>query len=142
MRMNRRGATMVAIGLLLLPLMLLATLFMDLGRIDVLRTEAQLAADAAALAGASAFIDGPGEGAGLVVARVHHYVNDNPIGGQKATVDSIRINVPTTSVRVAIGYETGPLLMGQGGLRLLARAGAEVFEAPEEIEAPTPGPEP
>jgi len=133
---------MVAIGLLLLPLMLLGTLFMDLGRIQMLRTEAQLAADAAALAGGSAFIDGPGEGAGLVVARVHHYVNDNPIGGQKAAVESIAINVPAASVRVVLGYETGPLLLGQGGLRLLARAGAEVFEASEETEAPTSGPEP
>jgi hypothetical protein len=134
---------MVAIGLLLLPLMLLGTLFMDLGRIYVLRTEAQLAADAAALAGGSAFIDGPGEGgAELVVARVHQYVNDNRIGGQKAAVDSIAINVPAASVRVVLGYETGPLLLGQGGLRLLARAGAKVFEASEATEAPTSGPEP
>jgi len=134
MTANRRGATIVALGLLLLPMLLLATLFLDLGKIYALRNEAQTAADAAALAGVSGFIDGEGE-EGSVVSRVHHYINDNPIAGEKAAVDSIIIDVGLSSVHVVLGYHTGPLMMSESGLRLQARAGAELVEPSEA--APT-----
>lgn len=139
MSMNRRGATLVAFGLLLLPMVFLSALVLDMGKVYVLRAEAQLAADAAALAGGSGFIDG--EGGGLVVARVHHYVNDNFIGGTKAAVDSIVINVAQAKVRLVLSYETGPLLLAESGFRLQARAGAQVTEEENpasEVEAAAP----
>jgi Putative Flp pilus-assembly TadE/G-like len=124
---------MVALGLLLLPLLLLSAIFLDLGKIYVLQAEGQVAADAAALAGGSGLLDGQDEG--TVVARVHHYVNDNPVAGDKASVDSIIIDLGLATVRVVLGFNTGPMLLSQGGVRLHARAGAEVVDAVIEAGA-------
>jgi uncharacterized membrane protein len=139
MAANRRGATIVALGLLLLPMLLLTTLFLDLGKIYVLRNEAQIAADAAALAGGSGFIEGEGE-EGPVVSRVHQYVNDNPVAGEKAAVDSIIIDVGSSSVHVVLGYHTGPLIVSESGLRLQARAGAELIDTAESATTESAGP--
>ena len=125
--MNRRGATLAILGLLLLPLVVLASLFLDLGRVYAFRAEAQIAADAAALAGGSALIDTE-EGDGLVIARVHQYVNQNEIGGQHAQVDSIMIDRSAGTVHVVLGYETGALMLAGPGIRVHARSGARVAE--------------
>jgi hypothetical protein len=120
-------------------MLLLSTLFLDLGKIYVLRNEAQIAADAAALAGASGFIDAEGED--QVVPRVHQYVNENLIAGDKAAVDSIIIDVGLSTVHVVLGYQTGPLLLSESGLRLQARAGAGVVDAAAPPEHPSSEPE-
>ena len=128
MNMDRRGATLVVVGLLLIPLTLLASLFLDMGQIQAYRSEAQLSADAAALAGGSGFIDGHDEGGGLVSARVHQYVNKNDIGGAYAQVDSLVIDVNAGRLRVVLGYQTGPLMLAPSGIRIQAKAGAQVSE--------------
>ena len=114
-------------GILLLPLMVLASLFADLGRVYVFRAEMQLAADAAALAGGSGLIDGD-EGGELVIARVNQYVDRNRVGGQHAQVDSIVIDHDAGSLHVVLGYETDALMLVGAGIRLRARAGALVTE--------------
>jgi len=124
---DRRGATLVVIGLLLIPLTLLASLFLDLGKVYAFRSEAQLAADAAALAGGSGLIEGD-EGGGIATARVHQYVNENEIGQGHAEVDSLLVDVAAGRLDLVLGYQTGPLMMAPSGLRLQARAGAQVSE--------------
>src|SRR5215213_7665378 len=111
MDMNRRGATLVIFGLLLLPFLVLTSLYLDLGRVYAFRSEVQVAADAAALAGGSGLIDGD-EGGGIATARVHQYVNQNKIAGQKAEVDSIVIDHDSSTLRVVLAYETGALMLG------------------------------
>jgi len=128
MNMGRRGATLVVIGLLLIPLTLLASLFLDLGKVYAFRSEAQLAADAAALAGGSGLMEGGDEGGGIATARVHQYVNENEIGGSYAQVDSLLVDVAADRVELVLGYQTGPLMMAPSGIRLQARAGAQVSE--------------
>jgi uncharacterized membrane protein len=127
MRLDRRGTTLAFLGVLLLPLIVCASLFLDVGRLYVLRSEMQRAADAAALAGGSGFIDGDENGE-LVIARVYQYVDHNSIEGGHAHVDSILIDHGAERLRVVLGYETGPLLLAGTGVRLHARAGAEVTE--------------
>ena len=128
MDIDRRGATLVVVALLLIPLVVLASLFLDLGRVYAFRSELQLAADAAALAGGSGLIDHD-ESGGLVTARVHQYVNANTIGGNHANVDSLLIDQASGRVQVVLGYETGPLLLFESGQRLTVRAGAKVSAA-------------
>jgi len=124
---DRHGATLVVIGLLLIPFTLLASLFLDLGKVYAFRSEAQLAADAAALAGGSGLIEGD-EGGGIATARVHQYVNQNEIGGGHAEVDSLVIDVDAGRLELVLGYQTGPLMIAPSGIRLQARAGAQVSE--------------
>jgi Flp pilus assembly protein TadG len=54
---NQRGAVMVVVALSLVAIMGFAALVVDLGMLFTARSQAQGAADAAALAGASAFVD-------------------------------------------------------------------------------------
>ncbi len=125
---DRHGATLVVIGLLLIPFTLLASLFLDLGKVYAFRSEAQLAADAAALAGGSGLMEGGDGGGGLATARVHQYVNENEIGQGHAEVDSLLVDVAAGRLDLVLGYETGPLMMAPSGIRLQARAGAQVSE--------------
>jgi hypothetical protein len=127
MESNRRGTTLAMLGVLLLPLTVLASVFVDMGRVYVYRAEMQLAADAAALAGGSGLIDGDEDGE-LVIARIHQYVNRNRIGGQHAHVDSIVIDHDAGRLHLVLGYETDALILAGGGIRLQARAGAQVTE--------------
>jgi len=127
MKMGRSGTTLVVMALLLIPLTLLASLFLDMARVYAFRSEAQLAADAAALAGGSGLIEGD-EGGGIATARVHQYVNENEIGGGHGEVDSLEIDVGAGRLELVLGYQTGPLMMAPSGIRLLARAGAQVSE--------------
>src|SRR5579884_3664034 len=52
-----RGASLVLVAAVLVALLAAASLAVDLGLLYVARSQAQRAADAAALAGASAFVD-------------------------------------------------------------------------------------
>jgi len=127
MESNRRGTTLALLGVLLLPLTVLASLFVDMGRVYVYRAEMQRAADAAALAGGSGLIDGD-EAGELVIPRIYQYVERNRIGGQQAHVDSIVIDHDADRLHVVLGYETDALILVGAGLRLHARAGAQVSE--------------
>ena len=127
MESNRPGTTLAVLGVLLRPMTILASLFVDMGRVYVYRAEMQLAADAAALAGGSGLIDGDENGE-LVIARIHQYVNRNRISGQHAHVDSIVIDHDAGRLHVVLGYETNALILAGAGIRLQARAGAQVTE--------------
>src|SRR5215208_3894911 len=127
MKTGRRGATLVVIGLLLIPLTLLASLFLDMAKVYAFRSEAQLAADAAALAGGSGLTEGP-EGGGIATARVHQYLNQNEIGQGHAELDSLLIDSDAGRLELVLGYQTGPLMIAPSGIRLHARAGAQVSE--------------
>lgn len=80
----RRGASLVLVAISLVVIMLMAALTIDLGRLLSARAEAQRAADAAALAGASAFITGE-TGAALqdsAVARAATIAGENEMAAQ------------------------------------------------------------
>lgn len=55
---DRRGASLILVAIALVVVMLMASLAIDLGRLLSARAEAQRAADAAAMAGVSAFLTG------------------------------------------------------------------------------------
>ncbi|NNG16872.1 MAG: hypothetical protein HKM89_10360, partial [Gemmatimonadales bacterium] len=59
---NTRGATLALIALSMIVVLAIAALAVDLGMLIKTRAEAQRTADAAALAGASAFLSGPAVG--------------------------------------------------------------------------------
>lgn len=88
---DRRGMALNLTVILLVPLGFLVALFMDMGRLYVVRGQMQVAADAAALAGASGFIDGNKEGDSVQV-RAAHYVAANPIGAAPAALESLTVN--------------------------------------------------
>ena len=125
MYMDRRGTTLVVIGLLLIPLTLLASLFLEMGKVYAYRTEAQLSADAAALAGGSGLLEA-GDGGGIATARVHRYVNQNKVGDSHGYVDTLVVDVGAKTLHLVVGYETGPLMWAPSGIRLRVQAGAEV----------------
>src|SRR5215217_7797238 len=124
---DRRGVTLVIVGLLLIPLTLLASLFLDMAKVYALRSEAQLSADAAALAGGSGLLEAA-EGSGLATTRIHQYVNQNEVGGTYAQVDSLVIDTDADTLHLVLGYQTGPLILAPSGIRLQAHAGAGVSE--------------
>jgi Putative Flp pilus-assembly TadE/G-like len=127
MRTNRRGTMLAFLGVLLLPLIVFASVSLDLCRVYLLRAEMQRAADAGALAGASGLIDGD-EGGELVIPRIYQFVNHNPVGGRHADVDSIVIDHDAGRMHVVLGYDTDALMLAGPGIRLHARAGAQVNE--------------
>ncbi|MGH7536215.1 MAG: pilus assembly protein TadG-related protein, partial [Gemmatimonadales bacterium] len=66
---NTRGATLVLVAVCLVGMMSAMALAIDLGMLFRARADAQRAADAIALAGASAFLDGTGSGQNPVALR-------------------------------------------------------------------------
>ena len=137
-RQNRRGVVLVATVLLLIPLGLLAALFLDVGRLYSIRARMQVAADAAALAGASALIDGDEKG-DSVQSRAERYVEMNPIHTTAAFLEFLSINTDSGTVRVVLKYQPVGLLWAPGGMTVRMAAGAKVQAAQAgEIGRPIP----
>ncbi len=135
---DRRGMALHLTVVLLVPLGLLAALFMDVGRLYVMRGQMQVAADAAALAGASGFIDGNAEG-DSVQARAAHYVAANPIDGGSVALESLIVNTSSGTLRLVLSHQTGPLLLAPDGITIRIRASAKAeLVQPGEIGRPIP----
>jgi Flp pilus assembly protein TadG len=123
---------------LLIPLGCLAALFLDVGRLYALRVRMQVAADAAALAAASALIDGDSNG-DSVQARADRYVAMNPIYTTPASLESLYVNTDEGTVRVILRYRTGALLWAPAGLTVRMAAGARADGVqPGETGRPIP----
>jgi uncharacterized iron-regulated membrane protein len=120
---NERGAALHLIVISLIPVGLFTALFMDAGRLYVMRGRMQVAADAAALAGASGFIDGNEEG-DSVQSRAAHYVAANPIGAVPAALESLAIDPDSGRLSLVIRLETGSLLLAPGGITIRVRSQA------------------
>jgi hypothetical protein len=135
---DERGMAMFIMVALLIPLGLLVALFMDMGRLYALRGRMQVAADAAALAGASGFIDGTGTG-DSVEARVAYYVAANPIAEVPATIDSLTIEPDSGTLSLVLSYHATPLLLAPAGIILRIGAKAKATLVTEgEIGRPIP----
>ena len=135
---NRRGLALIVTVLILIPVGCLAALFLDAGRLYAIRVQMQVAADAAALAAASALIDGDEKG-DSVQARAEHYVAMNPIQSSTAFLEFVDLNTESGTVRIVLRYQTSPLLWARGGLtvRMVAEARADGLH-PGEIGRPVP----
>lgn len=87
---NERGAALALVAVSLTAILGMGALAVDIGMLMKARSDAQRTADAAALAGASAFIDKNVELNQLPAARERalEYANRNYVGGSTVDVDS------------------------------------------------------
>jgi hypothetical protein len=135
---SERGMALFILVVLLIPLGLLMALFADMGRLYVMRGRMQVAADAAALAGASGFIDGNVDG-DSVEARVVHYVAANLIDTVPAVLESLTMNTDSGTLSLVLSHQASSLLLAPDGItmRIGAKAKATLVQ-PGEIGRPVP----
>lgn len=87
---NRRGVTLALVAVCLAALLGIGALAVDLGMLYKWHNDAQRAADAAALAGASAFVDNnvPLDARDEARLRALRYAKNNYVGGTYVNIDS------------------------------------------------------
>jgi uncharacterized membrane protein YgcG len=108
---DERGAATVIVALTMTGLIGLVALGVDLGALFNARSEAQRAADAAALAGASAFLDFQNETArSVAVERATTFATKNDIRGRAIAPEdvSIAVNLDSSTVRAVVRREGVP----------------------------------
>ncbi len=133
---DERGSVMVIVALTAFALIGLLALGIDLGALFNARSEAQRAADAAALAGASAFLDQPRSQAPQVAEdRAIQYGTSNEIRKQPiAPADmSVWVNLDSSTVRAQVRRDGVPTwfarLLGIDSVDIGAEATAWAGEA-------------
>jgi hypothetical protein len=100
---SERGSAIIFVGLTLPALLGFLALGIDLGMLFVARTDAQRAADAAALAGASAFIDNSSdEAAAPAQARAMEYARRNTFRNGPIDSSEITVTVIPDSMKVGV----------------------------------------
>jgi Flp pilus assembly protein TadG len=102
---DERGSATVIVALTATGLMALLALGIDLGALFNARSEAQRAADAAALAGASAFLEYQQESArSVAVERAMAYATSNDIRGRRIAPEdvTITVNLDSSTVRAHV----------------------------------------
>jgi Flp pilus assembly protein TadG len=140
MKHNEKGVATV-FGLLAITLFLvgMAVLAIDLGVAYTSRTQAQTAADAAALAGAEAFKSDieNGYAESIVEGAARAIAKQNIVAGELLVDNEIAVssNVVAKRVEVIVTHKS-PVIFGKGvgisDATIKARATAEVFEQDEE----------
>lgn len=117
---DRRGATLALAALSVTAMISMFAVAVDLGMLFTARSEAQRAADAAALAGASAFlehdpIDAPGAAEALAIQRIYEYAEINNIRRLGIEPDEIsyEILLADYKVRVRIRRQEVPLVFAR-----------------------------
>jgi hypothetical protein len=96
---NRGGATLAVVAVSLVALLAVMSLAIDMGMMYSARNEAQRVADAAALAGASAYCDDQPH---LVVSRAQEYVTQNYVLGDMVDLDEAEIIPAHSEERVTV----------------------------------------
>jgi Flp pilus assembly protein TadG len=102
---DERGSATVIVALTMAGLIALLALGIDLGALFNARSEAQRAADAAALAGASAFLEFQQDQArGVAVERAMTFATSNSIRGRAIAPEdvTISVNVDSSTVRARV----------------------------------------
>jgi Tfp pilus assembly protein PilX len=102
---DERGAATVIVALTMAALIALLALGIDLGALFNARSEAQRAADAAALAGASAFLEFQQENArSVAVERAMSFATNNDIRGRRIAPEdvTIAVNLDSSTVRAQV----------------------------------------
>ncbi len=135
---SERGATVVLVAISMVVLMGMAGLAIDLGMLQKTRAEAQRAADAAALAGASAYLLPTAPGlvyADTAVRRAKVLADANSMAGAKidtASEVTVLPNVPARQVEVLVRRAAIPTffarIFGYTSFPVGARATAEASE--------------
>ena len=135
---HKRGAVLYIMSVLMIPVGLVLALFMDAGRLYVIRGQMQVAADAAALAGASGLIDG--KNSDSIQARAAHYAAANLVGNSPPSLDSLVMNTDSGTLRVVLSHQTGPLFLAPGGItvRMSAKAKADLLNQENIVGRPIP----
>lgn len=102
-RSSERGATIVMIAVAMTALLSMVALAVDIGMLFNARSEAQRAADAAALAGAGYLIVEPGN-EDKAREKAIEYGELNAVGGQLAVVldEDVEVDLPNELVRVTV----------------------------------------
>jgi Flp pilus assembly protein TadG len=102
---DERGSATVIVALTATGLMALLALGIDLGALYTARSEAQRAADAAALAGASAFLEYQQESArSVAMERAMDFATSNDIRGRRIAPEdvTITVNLDSSTVRAHV----------------------------------------
>jgi hypothetical protein len=108
---DQRGAVTVIVALTMAGLMAMVALGVDLGALYNARSEAQRAADAAALAGASAFLEYAQERArSVAVERATTFATSNDIRGTPIEPEdvTISVNLDNSTVRAQVRRNNVP----------------------------------
>jgi Flp pilus assembly protein TadG len=135
---NERGMALGIMAVLMIPVGFLLALFMDAGRLYVIRGEMQLTADAAALAAASGFIDGVTSES--IQALAAYYVAANPIGAVPASIESLTLNTEAGALSLVLSHQTGPLFWAPAGITVRIGAKAKAGLVTEENQTGRPIP--
>lgn len=133
---NESGAALVLAGVALTGILGMAALAIDVAMVYGARGDAQRAADAAALAGASAFVDAnPNSVAGDAVSRAMETAQRNTIRRAVIAPDEVTVVVDEEDATVRVTIRRGQLstlfarALGVGAVPVSARATARVSEA-------------
>jgi hypothetical protein len=133
---NRRGATLAVVAVSMIAMLAVMALAIDLGMGFAARNEAQRTADAAALAGASAFLDEWQNASTVAPQRAKEYVAKNYI--LSTHVDSltearVQVSTLTNRVRVTVWRSRIPTwfarIFGVDSMMVSATAVAEAVDA-------------
>jgi hypothetical protein len=132
----RRGATIVLLAVAGLALLGMLALAVDLGMAFTARSEAQRVADAAALAGGSAFLDVPGTAAEQAARdRAYEYALRNVVRNEPVDSSEVTVEVLPDIRRVRVWINRGALptwfarVLGIDLVDVGAMAAAEAVQA-------------
>jgi len=105
---DRRGSTLPIVLVLLTVILSLAAVAVDVGMLYTARSEAQRSADAAALAGASAFVDLPPRMApDSALGRAVAIAAQNPVQSQAVQPGEVTVQVVEDSSKVRVWIRRG-----------------------------------
>ena len=135
---SRRGATLALMAIMMVALLAMIALAVDLGMAFTARSEAQRVADAAALAGGSAFLDLPvAQAAGEAQDRAYDYALRNVVRNQPVDSSEVTVQVLPDEKKVRVWINRGGLptwfarVLGLDEVDVGAMAAAQAVEAGE-----------
>ncbi len=134
---DRQGSALVLLVVAMLGILSMMALAIDLGMLRTAHGEAQRAADAAALAGASAFTEMDGDAAAIAAqARAVDFATRNTLQGQTFAADEVAVDVvkEKRTVRVKVRKPAVATwfarMFGVSSAPVSARAAAHATRAP------------
>jgi hypothetical protein len=137
-RTNERGATIVMVAVSLVAILSMLALAIDLGMLFKARSDAQRAADAAALAGAKEFLDflNPADALGPADHQARLFADTNRVMGTRIdTTTEVTVNVIEGERKVRVRVARAAVgtwfasLFGQSSVAIAAKAAAQVAPA-------------
>lgn len=135
-RRDERGVTLVLMALMVFLALGMSALVIDYGMIKATKAEAQRAMDAAALAGASAFLiaDPDADFVGIAEARAREYAKKHDVHRVPVTDPEVTVEVDVPKKEVKASYAGGDISLwfantfGISTMRLSATATAKASE--------------